>query len=80
MPRYYFHMRDANGLTEDSDGLDLPDVDAARATAVRKACRIWSERPPEPGRNEQTFEVSDEAGQIVLTVSFSEAFAERAVT
>ena len=80
MPRYFFHIRGGNGLTKDSDGLDLPDLHAARATAVKKACRIWSERPPDPGRNDQTFEVTDQAGDIVLTVSFSEAFAERAVT
>jgi len=80
MPRYFFHIRDGDGLKNDPDGIELPDVDAARATALKKACRIWSERPPEPAANDQTFEVTDEAGQIVLTVSFSEAFAERAVT
>ena len=80
MPRYFFHMREGNGLTKDPDGLDLPDLHAARATAIKKSCQIWSEMPPEPGRNDQTFEVTDQAGDIVLTVSFSEAFAERAVT
>ena len=80
MPRYFFHIRDGNDLTKDSEGLDLPDLDAARAQALERACRIWSERPPEPGRNNQTFEVTDEAGAVVLTVDFAEAFAERAVT
>jgi hypothetical protein len=80
MPRYFFHIRDGNGLTKDAEGVDLPDLDAARAAAVKKACRIWSERPPEPAANDQIFEVTHEAGRIVLTVAFSEAFAERAVT
>ena len=78
--RYFFHIRDENGLTKDAEGVDLPDLDAARATALKKACQIWTEKPPEREQNDQTFEITDEPGAVVLTVSFSEAFAERAVT
>ena len=80
MPRYYFHVRSGNDLTRDPDGSDLPDIDAARKHAVRVACRVWSERPPESTNSNETFEITDEAGQVVLKVPFSEAFAERAVT
>ncbi len=80
MPRYYFHVRDGQGLTKDAEGLELPGIDAVRPEALKRACQAWSERPPESGHNEQTFEVADETGRTVLTVPFSEAFAERAVT
>ena len=80
MPRYYFHVRSGSDLARDPEGSDLPDIDAARKQAVGMACRAWSERPPESTDNNETFEITDEAGQVVLKVPFSEAFAERAVT
>ena len=80
MPRYYFHVREGNELRRDAEGVDLPDLQAARARAVKEACRRWSETPPDPAHNDQTFEIGDDAGRTVLTVPFSEAFAERAVT
>jgi hypothetical protein len=79
MPRYYFHICTGSDLTRDADGSDLPDLDAARKQAVKMACRAWSERPPDNADNE-TFEITDESGEVVLKVPFSEAFAERAVT
>jgi hypothetical protein len=79
MPRYFFHICDGKTLTADREGVELPDVEAARKHAIKAACRIWSERPPEAGQNDMTFEVSD-GTDVVLRVSFSEAFAERAVT
>jgi hypothetical protein len=80
MPRYYFHIRAGGDLTRDADGVDLPDIDAARKHAVTMACRAWSERPPEAQDNDETFEITNESGEVVLRVPFSEAFAERAVT
>ncbi len=80
MPRYYFHVRAGDDLAQDTQGVDLPDIDAARKEAVKRACRIWSERPPESSGNNETFEIADETGHVVLKVPFSEAFAERAVT
>ena len=75
MPRYYFHIRDGRHLTKDAEGIELPGIDAVRPEALKRACRLWSERPPMAGDNEQTFEVADETGRVVLTVPFSEAFA-----
>jgi hypothetical protein len=80
MPRYHFHVRNGQDVTRDPDGVDLPDIDAARKEAVKRACRIWTQRPPDPSHNDQRFEVASEAGEVVLVVPFSEAFAERAVT
>ena len=35
MPRYYFDLRDEDGLTTDLDGLVLVDIHAAREEAAR---------------------------------------------
>jgi uncharacterized protein DUF6894 len=80
MPRYYFHVRDGNRIERDPEGVELADLDAARKRAVDRAFAIWSKTPPSPEHNEQTFEITDEAGTTVLSVPFSEAFAERAAT
>ncbi len=80
MPRYYFHVRAGGDLTRDPDGKDLPDIDAARKHAVAMACRAWSENPPVRTDNNETFEIVNESGEVVLKVPFSEAYAERAVT
>jgi hypothetical protein len=80
MARFYFHVRSGGDLMRDPDGSDLPDIDSARKEAVRMACRAWSEKPPERTGGNEVFEITDEAGEIVLKVPFSEAFAERAVT
>ena len=80
MPRYFFHIRNESGLTEDHQGVELPDVEAARKEAVARACELWSKRPPDSAHNDDTFEITDEVGDVVRKVAFSEAFAERAVT
>jgi hypothetical protein len=80
MPRFFFHIRGESGLREDPEGMELPDVEAARKEAVARACEVWSKRPPDSAHNDDTFEISNEAGEVVRLVPFSEAFAERAVT
>jgi hypothetical protein len=80
MPRYFSYVRTGGNLMDDADGVDLPDIDAARKHAVTMACGTWSERPPEAQDNDETFEITNESGEVVLRVPFSEAFAERAVT
>jgi hypothetical protein len=75
MPRYYLHIRDSGGLGKDPDGIEVPDIDAAHAEALRVARDmqvLWSDMPPE-ARNELAFEIADETGRTVLTVPFSEA-------
>lgn len=80
MPCFFFHVRDETGLKRDPEGVELPDVEAARKEALARACKIWSKRPPDSAHNDDTFEISNETGEVVARVAFSEAFAERAVT
>jgi hypothetical protein len=43
MPAYYFHIRDNGTLIKDPDGLELPDLEAARAECKRLILSILRE-------------------------------------
>ena len=43
MARFYFHVRTGDDLTEDPDGVELPDLAAAREEALRSAKDILAE-------------------------------------
>lgn len=75
MPRYFFHIHNGTGLTEDQEGRELPDIAAAREEAVSGIRSIVSEE----ARGGQLdlagrIEVFDAAGRAVLTLPFAEAF------
>ena len=65
MPHYRFHLRDAFGLVEDEEGIDLPDL----ASALREALQSAREfRNDAEAASAMRFEIADEAGQVVLEV------------
>ena len=50
MPRYYIDIRSHFGTNEDPNGIDLPDIDAARAEALKIAEKLltgWAAMPPD---------------------------------
>ena len=65
MPHYRFHLRDAFGLVEDEEGIDLPDLTSAFREALRSAREFSSEAEPPSAMR---FEIADEAGRVVLNV------------
>ena len=71
--RLYFHIRTANALYLDPDGEDHDDLDTARIEAI--ACvrelmdDIWLGQSPV----DRQFELTDDAGEILLIVPFTEA-------
>ena len=76
MPRFFFNIRNGNGLTEDEEGRDLPDAATAREAALKGVRSIVAEEVKEGhldlgGR----IEVIDEAGTSVIEVPFGEALA-----
>jgi hypothetical protein len=73
VPRYFFNARSENGLTRDEEGLDLPDVKAARGEALKAAEQLWGDLSADIARKDMAIEVTDEAEQTVLTVPFTEA-------
>ena len=66
MQRYYFDLRDDDGLTIDDEGIELPDLRAARYEASRSvvdAARDVLLRLMRP--TEVAVEVRDESGPVI---------------
>lgn len=74
MQRYYFHVRDRWGEAPDEEGLELPDLAAARLAAIRGARSLISAEVCE-GRLDLDGEirVTDAAGGRCFVLRFNEA-------
>ncbi|WP_114946771.1 DUF6894 family protein [Microvirga calopogonii] len=73
MPRFYFHLRTAQGLKPDEIGLELPDVETAYLEAFQTALEMWPDllrKREDPTRN--TFEITDDLGHVIQTLPFAE--------
>jgi hypothetical protein len=68
MPRYYFNVRDGFEVDEDDEGVDLPDVEAARAEAIATVEEIRDELGEVSGIE---LEILDEEGRRLLSVPFA---------
>ena len=67
MPRFFFNIRDGYDLDEDDEGIELPDLDAARAEALATVEEL-RDQLMDAGNIE--LEIADEAGRRLLTVPF----------
>ena len=74
MPLYYFHISNGNGFTEDVEGRDCPDLDAARVVAIAAARDIMASDIRRGLLDLCSFvEIEDEEKQLRVTVPFGEA-------
>lgn len=74
MPVYYFDVRSPDDFIEDLEGTDLPDLDAVRIEARESARAIIADAVAFGRLNQgQSFEIRNEAGEIVLTYPFKNA-------
>jgi hypothetical protein len=75
MPKYFFHVRNGDELMEDPEGMELPNVVAARVEATQAARDIVAERI-RFGSNSKgdAFEIWDENG-LIESVSFRASFS-----
>jgi hypothetical protein len=74
MPRYYFHVCNGTGFTEDEEGQDLPDREAARAEAIRNARSIMAADVQRGMLDLSSFiEIEDVDHQLIQTLGFQEA-------
>ncbi len=79
MPRFHLHICDGRDFTEDEEGLELPDLAAARDAAIdRLRTILGGELRAGVLRRAAFVEVEDERRRLVLTVTFGEAVAEPA--
>ena len=80
MPRYFLHLRyrdGVDGLAVDEEGDDLPDAGGLRThvEATARDLMRHARLTAIPDWRACTFEVTDEAGQVVLTLPFAEVGA-----
>jgi hypothetical protein len=74
LPRFYFHICDGSGFTEDEEGQELPDQEAARNEAIRGLRDISAGELRRGEMNLGSFiEVEDQAHRLVMTADFSDA-------
>ena len=74
MSVYRFHVRDAAGLIEDEEGIDLPDLVSAFRYALSTAREVSAEAPPPA---DMLFEIADSTGRTVLTVPICDLAASK---
>ncbi|HEX8192033.1 MAG TPA: hypothetical protein VF552_03970 [Allosphingosinicella sp.] len=73
MPRYFFHVYD-DVISHDAEGLELPNVAAARLKAIQGARDIIAEQVRHGHFVlSHWIEVLDETGETVLTLPFRDA-------
>ena len=77
MARFYFHLRAGDELVPDEEGIDLPDLSAARREAIEAARELLAEaikdgRPEVP----EAFVIADEEGREIDTVPLAAVLPE----
>jgi hypothetical protein len=80
MPRYFLHVQypaSEDGFACDDEGDELPDIGALRQHVLDTARDLMrgTRLKAVPDWRHCTFEVTDEAGTVVLTLPFSEVVA-----
>ena len=69
MPRYYFHIRNADGMARDEEGTDLPDLDSAYKAALVCARELMAIGVKEGAdRMPESILITDASGREVATV------------
>ncbi|MEP9360046.1 hypothetical protein [Sphingomonas sp. KR3-1] len=79
MQRYFFNVHNGTGLTEDPEGMELPDLEAARQQALTGIRSLLGEEL-ESGLIDLNgrLDICDRAGSVLRSVPFSEAVKLRA--
>ena len=73
MPRFFFHVRNGSGeIGHDTEGQDLPDLEAARREAVNTNREMLGERLLHGGAHHRHIEIADENGEVLAVVKASE--------
>ena len=74
MPRFYLHVCNGNGFTEDEEGAELPNLKAARDQAIDGLRDIMASEMRQGEVNMASFiEVEDENHVLVDTILFLDA-------
>jgi hypothetical protein len=74
MARFYFHMRTGERVDRDTDGAEMPNLEAARAEALQSAREILADAIK--GAKSDLLDclvIADEKGRELATVSLKDA-------
>ena len=78
MPRFFFHVCNGNGFTEDEEGRELLDEAEARSVALTGARDIMAEEMRAGQLDPASFiEVEDAEHRHLFTLLFSDAYTVR---
>jgi len=74
VPRFYFHLHNDFDATDD-EGKELPDLEAARAWAMRQARMLFGQVASDEGRVvlHHHIDIENEQGQVLDSVRFADA-------
>ena len=74
MPRFYLHVCDGAAFSDDEEGMELHDAEAARRAAIVGLRDVMSAELKDGQINMAAFvEIEDENHQLVMTVPFLDA-------
>ena len=77
MRRFYFHLRAGDELVPDEEGIDLPDLSAARREAIAAARELLAEAIKDGKPNvPEAFVIADEEGREIDTVLLAAVLPE----
>jgi hypothetical protein len=78
MRRYFFHIHNGNGFTQDEEGRALPSLAAARREAVTGIRSLLIDELEQGLINLQgRLDICDPKGSVLLSLPFSEAVEVR---
>ena len=73
MPRFFLHYREPDDLIADEEGLELPDLNAARREAARAGRDILAEKVQlQQELNHDAIEIADESGRVLETIALKD--------
>jgi hypothetical protein len=71
MPRFFIDTSDDQFFARDEEGLDLPDVEAAKHAAVKVLPDMARDKLPDGDRRNFLAIVRDEEGKLILQASLT---------
>jgi hypothetical protein len=74
MPQFFLNVRDGDYLTRDVEGIEVANLEVARAEALAAARDVLGDEV-KYGRvqDNRQYEITDEAGQVLATIPLMDA-------
>jgi len=70
MPRFFFHVRDGNDVSRDTEGQELPSLDAACQEALSTNREMLGERLLHGGSlDHRQIEIANEQGEVLAVLN-----------